>query len=88
MPPIKFIFSGAEELIALSSSTFPKKQQIAVQQAYHSLRRANAQNSHTYELRFSSRISTLGRFLCQMVVVELLLSAYFRITKGEAIAER
>ncbi|HEU4445052.1 MAG TPA: hypothetical protein VFR94_10295 [Nitrososphaeraceae archaeon] len=48
--PIEFIFSGAEELIPLTSSTFPKKkQQTAVQQAYHSLRRANAQNSYTYE---------------------------------------
>ena len=27
----------------------PKKQQIAVQQAYHSLRRDNAQNGYTYE---------------------------------------
>ncbi|MDQ3975691.1 MAG: hypothetical protein M3264_04115 [Thermoproteota archaeon] len=49
MPPIEFLFSGAEELIALSSSTFPKKQQIALQQAYHSLRRANAQNGYKYE---------------------------------------
>jgi hypothetical protein len=89
MPPIKFIFSGVEELIALSSSTFPKKQQIAVQQAYHSLRRDNAQNGYTYEQRFfSSQISALGRFLCQMVVDEFLLLAYFRIMKAEAIAER
>jgi hypothetical protein len=72
----------------LSSSTFPKKQQIAVQQAYHSLRRANAQNGYTYEQRFSSQNSALGGFLCQLVVDEFLLLAYFRIMKAEAIAER
>jgi hypothetical protein len=48
-PPIEIIFGGVEELLALTSSTFPKKLQIAVQQAYHSLRRANAQNSYKYE---------------------------------------
>ena len=89
MPPIKFIFSGAEELIALSSFTFPKKQQIAVQQAYHSLRRAIPEwlthtNSASSHHKYPRWVASYARW----VVDEFLLLAYFRITKGEAIAER
>ncbi len=71
----------------LTVAYIPKKQQIAVQEAYHSLKRANARIVTHTNSASSLRISGLGHFLCQMIVGFFLL-AYFGITTGEAIAER